>query len=105
MRKVWIAQCLCPNRHTILAAAGEADDREDAEETLTRPLRENIASMLAERVFNPWCGMCKARDETWIYDLERTAFATMDEAMPHLRQSEAEQAAIRALFGDGGTRH
>lgn len=100
MSTVWIAQCLCPKRHTILAAAGGADDREAAEDGLLTPLRGHIAGLLAGGTFNPWCGLCKSPSEAWTYELARTRFRSMEEAMPELRRSEAEQAVTRALFGD-----
>jgi hypothetical protein len=100
MTHVWIVQCLCPARHCILANAGTADGAEDAKENLEGPLREAIGEMLASGVFNPWCGLCKARSETWRYEARRTQFATMAEAMPHLKRLEDVQRIAAAVFGD-----
>jgi hypothetical protein len=100
MTRVWIAQCLCPSRHAILAASAEANGPREAEQNAMTPLKENIIAMLADRVINPWCAICHAKAETWRYDLGRTRFRTMEEAAPHLRQNEREQAVTRAVFGD-----
>jgi len=99
MRRVWIAQCLCPARHAILAVAGEAEE-ETASQTLLVPLREEIALLLASGTINPFCGICLSPDDTWKYEVGRTRFRTMDEAKPSLRKSEAEQAEVRR-FMDG----
>jgi hypothetical protein len=91
MMTVWITQCLCPQRHCILAAAGQADSRSAAEATLKAPLVEQIAELLATRELNPWCGLCGRMAGTWRYELARTRFRTMDEAWPELKKLESEQ--------------
>jgi hypothetical protein len=97
---VWIAQCLCPERHCILSAADEAATESEAQATVQAPLREQVTQLLASGLLNPWCGLCHAGVSTWHYEVERTRFASMEEAEPVLRQSEAEQAVARAIFGD-----
>jgi hypothetical protein len=99
-RRVWIAQCLCPQRHAILAAANEADDRSEAEELVTQ-LRTQVTRMIGSGTLNPWCGLCGTPRERWLYEVERTRFATMREAMPALRFSEREQAELRRASADG----
>lgn len=97
---VWIAQCLCPNRHTIVAAAGDASGVTDAQTAVLEPLREQVTKLLIANVLNPWCGLCHAPASAWTYEVRRTAFATMDEAEPALRQLQAEQIVTAALWGD-----
>lgn len=97
-RRVWIAQCLCPQRHAILAAAKEADDRSEAE-ALIAQLRTQVTRMIGSGTINPWCGLCQSPIESWLYELDRTRFATMREAMPALRFSEREQAELRRAIG------
>lgn len=97
--RVWIAQCLCPQRHAIMASSGEAQDEQDAA-PLGELLRTEIDKALQSRVINPWCGLCRAKSETWHYELGRTRFRTMAEAEPHLKKAEAEQLLARLLFGD-----
>ena len=100
MTRVWIAQCLCPARHCIMAGVGEAETRREAEDDIAKPLRETVAEALNKGIANPRCGICKAPADTWIYDLSRTPFRSMKEAEPHLRINEAEQALAREMFGD-----
>lgn len=100
MMRVWIAQCLCPDRHCICAMAGEAENRDDAEKEIETALRGHMAVFVKAGHINPWCGLCKAGSETWTYELGRTRYRTMQEAKPRLKQMEAEQAAVRAVFGD-----
>lgn len=97
--KVWIAQCLCPQRHCILAASGEADDR-GAAQGVEKSLRATLARLIEAEVINPWCGLCNARMDTWAYELQPTPWRSMAEADGPLKQSEREQAAIRAAWGD-----
>ena len=97
---VWLAQCLCPDRHAILALAGEAVDAEEAEREIAAPFRANVDDVIRLRMVNPWCSLCHAPRESWIFELERTRFDTLDEAAPHLKQAEAEQAQVRAMWGD-----
>jgi hypothetical protein len=99
-RRVWIAQCLCPSRHAILAAAVEANSEAEAKTVAEERLRETIDLAVGIGAINPWCGLCNARAETWRYEVARTRYRTLDEAAPALRQSEAEQAITRAAFGD-----
>jgi hypothetical protein len=99
-RRVWIAQCLCPQRHAILASADEAETPAAAAVSVLDPLRARVSSLLQAGVLNPWCGQCNARSETWQYELGRTPFHSMEEAMPALKQSEAEQMLARFAFGD-----
>jgi hypothetical protein len=89
MTRVWIAQCLCgPQRHAIIATAGEAEGRAGAERYVLQPLEFRVASLLRAKTLNPWCGICRALVESWRYELGRTAFATMAEAMPALKRNE-----------------
>jgi hypothetical protein len=95
---VWIAQCLCPARHCIIAALKEADDLAHAEAVLLPPLRERLDTMLHSGEINPWCGLCLAPSTSWNYEVERTRYDSMSEAEAPLRQCEAEQAAVREAF-------
>lgn len=98
--RVWIAQCVCgPARHAIMANAGEALD-EQAAQHIVNVLREKVGDWIKKGVINPWCGLCHAPAEGWRYEVGRTAFRTLAEAMPALRDAERQQAAVRAAFGD-----
>lgn len=99
-QRVWIAQCLCPDRHAILAAAGEATTEGEAGQHVLKPLQGQVTALLKAGVLNPWCGMCNAPAEKWTYEIARTRFATLAEANPTLAIEEAKQGITRTLFGD-----
>jgi hypothetical protein len=96
---VWLCQCLCPDRHTIVAAAGEADSEAQAQPIRTA-LRGKVLELLRAGLLNPWCAICNAKLATWRYELAATKFARMEEAAPELTRVEAENAATLALYGD-----
>lgn len=98
---VWLCQCLCPNRHCILAAADEAETEQEAA-AIRETLERKLAELLRVHVFNPWCSLCGAALEAWRYELRRTPFATLDEAMPALREAEARQLLTSRLLGSHG---
>jgi hypothetical protein len=102
MTRVWIAQCLCPQRHCILATAGEAQDqdRREAKAKIEGPLHERVAAELAAGVLNPWCDLCRSPATSWTYELGRTRFRTMAQAKPELEKLEHEMSVARALLGD-----
>jgi len=90
---VWIAQALCgPARHCILAATQEAETPAGLEALL----RTTLLTLVAQGAHHPWCGICGARVEGWTYETGRTPYATMAEAEPALRASEAAQAHTAA---------
>lgn len=97
--RVWIAQCLCPDRHCILAVSGEAEGVADATTEILDPLRAQVSALVKTGAINPWCGICRAADVTWRYELGRTRFRTMEEARPELEASQREQAVTRAVMG------
>jgi hypothetical protein len=97
---VWICQCLCPDRHCILASAGEAETEAEAEKGLRMPLRQEVAELLRSGIFNPWCAICDANPATWRYELRRTLFATMKEALPKLLEAEGANMAANLVWGD-----
>lgn len=98
-KRVWLAQMKCPGNHTILAAAREVDSGADEKEMITA-LQSGVDEAIDEHVLNPWCGLCGAKAETWTVDLRRTAYATIEEAMPALAKLEAENILAGAVFGD-----
>lgn len=97
---VFLAQCLCPGRHCLMALAGQVDSPEAARKELVEPLSTGIRRAIAHGVLNPWCSLCRARADTWFIELAETEFATLDEARPTFERQEAEQLAANALLGD-----
>ncbi len=98
---VWIAQCLCgPNRHAILACAGECDGAAEAQMLLAQ-LREEVAE-LRRSGLNPWCAICGSLEAHWRYQVDRTPFRTMEEAGPELVRAAAGNAVANVLCGTHG---
>src|SRR6266850_6541373 len=92
---VWIMQALCgPAGHALGAMALEAETADG----LQALLRAELMSRMAAGAINPWCGLCGARVEGWRYEAGRSRYATMAEAEPALRASEAAQARTAALL-------
>jgi hypothetical protein len=101
MARVWIAQCLCPQRHCICATAGVAESQSEAETVILEVLHEKLAALIRCGVFKPWCGLCGATKAAWRYEVGRSVWRTMEEALPTLRENEAEMLAVAAAaFGD-----
>ena len=97
---VWICQCLCPDRHCILATADEAENEDEASRLIRTPLRRKVIELLRDGTLNPWCALCDANRATWRYELRRTAFASLAEALPALRAIEAENVTTNRVWGD-----
>jgi len=87
--KVYIAQLLCPERHCILGAYGEYESLEDAKE-LGEKLRAAAQCAVAEKLMNPWCGICRSRD--WHVEVGATRFATREVAKAFMDECERQQA-------------
>lgn len=105
---VRLVQCLCPQRHAIIAVAyvpGETaaqehvsgpDDITLTEETAADYVRGIVEEMVHRGSMNPWCGICGSRD--LFYEDAPTRFATMDEAQGPLREMEIDQQVSRVLM-------
>jgi hypothetical protein len=92
---VYIAQCLCPRRHCILALAYESragETGEQAEATAKKLL--DIKTWL-----DPWCGLCQEKRPRWHVEVKATAWQTMEEARrAGIYAAEAEQQASAAAI-------
>lgn len=97
---VWICQCLCPDRHAMLAIAGEADSEAEAQAAIRTTLRRNVIELLRIGALNPWCAICGAHRATWRYELARTRYATMEEAAPELARLQVGNLTANILYGD-----
>src|SRR5262245_24072905 len=98
--RVWLAQCLCPQRHCIMAAAAEAGTEEVAREAALEPLRMAIEAALCSFKLNPWCGICEAPAQQWTFEIGRTPYHSLAEAKAPLEEEERKQRATAAVFGD-----
>jgi len=99
--RVWIAQCLCPARHCITALVEESAEGSEPL-GLEQKLRAAIADLTGGpgAILNPHCGLCGAPQAGWTYEVRPTVFRELAVALGHLRELEARQARVRALFGD-----
>lgn len=98
--RVWIAQCLCPDRHCILAATGEASSEAEAIREIRTPLRRAITELLRGGVLNGECGLCGAKRTTWHYEIGRTPFTSLEEAQPAIQAMERSNLLANLLYGD-----
>ena len=62
---VWLCQCLCPDRHCIVAAAEEAETEAEATQTINKALRRQVAEMIETGAIDPACALCGANRATW----------------------------------------
>ena len=92
--RVYIAQMLCPDRHCMMATAGEFTSQHDAE-VMGPALQEFVDSMVEQKVLNPFCGICQSR--TLRIEVRSTTFTSMAEAEPVLQRLATEQAVARML--------
>ncbi len=101
--RVWIAQCLCPRRHCILAAVDQIEGGTGEAErvvVIVDTLQAQVEGLIANQTLNPWCGLCKAPASDWHYEVGPTRWATMAEALPTLRQTEDSQIATMSAMDD-----
>jgi len=96
---IYIAQCLCPSRHCIIAVAF---DEKDGVNTTLEQFEVLVKNYISEGKINPWCGICGS--EQWSYEAGRTRFETMEEALPQLERLERQQSLTRAILSKNRTR-
>jgi hypothetical protein len=65
---------------------------------------EELAGMFGSQGLNPWCVLCRAPRDSWVFELAPTVWSSMAEALPALRAAEAAQRVTAAIFGDLGQR-
>jgi hypothetical protein len=92
---IHIIQCLCPDRHCIFALAYDPADLSSPE--AMQGFKEMVQAALDKKLANPWCGMCGST--LWSYEDAVTKFATIEEARPAMKETEADQMATRAILG------
>lgn len=103
--RVRIAQCICPERHTLLAATclnPEVEDKLllDALRGAVSRLRsgEKLVPTVMEKM-QPWCGICGAAESTWIYEVAWSKeFESAEHALAELTILENANIASRNLL-------
>lgn len=92
---VYIAQLLCPSRHSIMAVSHVCGSDAE-EEALAAALWHRFDEAVAANVLNRRCGLCGSTNLH--VETARTRFATMEEAMPHLKACEEAQRQTAAAL-------
>ena len=62
-------------------------------------LRQRVEEFIPA-IGNPWCGICRAPQALWFYEVAQTKFQTLEEALLHLRAEQAKQAATLAILDE-----
>lgn len=106
-----LVQCLCPNRHCVVALLTGAHVSEaealaflkQAVDITLHPARysSDLVDALRERGMpigsNPWCGLCGAKSDTWSYQAA-PAKDGWDAAVAEARELEHAQGLTRELW-------
>ena len=87
---IWIAQWLCPSRHCAIAVAW------DDQETTAKNAEQQGEGAFTQGILNRWCGICGG---SLYVEHGRTAFKTMEEALPHLKAIEKTNIGTLRLIG------
>jgi hypothetical protein len=75
-----------------------AEEREEGTEgALEMQLRGVATNGVNSGKFKPRCALCGAPYDTFEVEVARTKFATLEEALPKLRESEAAQRVLSEL--------
>ncbi len=94
--KVWLAQLKCPSGHCVVALAALLPEEKTDEfisglQSLVRGLESGFDRLVAAGELNRECFICKAT--TLTVQVNKTAFNSMEEAMPALEASQRQQLA------------
>ena len=87
---IWITQWLCPSRHCVIAVAWD-DQEMTAENAECRG-----EQVFKQRILNRWCGIC---GQGLHVEHGRTAFKTMQEALPYVKAIERANLLGRSILG------
>jgi hypothetical protein len=89
MKVVYIAQLKCPNNHCVIGVAHAFETAEEAQQ-LEPLVMGTFRHGVQAGVLNNECGLCHST--TLHVEVKPTAFRTMEEARPMLREEERKQA-------------
>lgn len=104
MSKPRMVQCLCgPARHCIVAMPYEPgvsifEDERLTEANAARIVQRSIDVAIVAKAINPWCGLCRAKREQWVFEDSALAFNSLEEAMPFIHEATKQQAIVRRIF-------
>lgn len=100
---VYLTQCVCPQRHALLALAFEAEHDDLAKALCITGMIPRMEGLFARGVINRHCGICGATELA--FEMARTPFRTIDEAMPNLREIERMNLFTRLELDAKGESH
>jgi hypothetical protein len=103
MSKPHIVQCLCgPARHCIMAYAYETPPESPSfGMSASEKLRVLVDLAIEEHRINPWCSLCRAKREQWVFEDAELKFNSLEEARAHLEESQRQQMLTRRIFEEG----
>lgn len=87
---VHLIQLLCPSRHCIFALAYEHPEMSDED---VKTAASRTWESMQKCGFNPWCALCDSRNLN--FEVGVTKYASMEEAYPHLKQTEIDNLRTR----------
>lgn len=90
---IWLSQWLCPERHCVFALSWDENEPGSSSEKAEAEGSKLILDAHPEGDFR--CGMCSSDQITVSHD--ETRFETMEEAKPHLEESQTQQLISRLL--------
>jgi hypothetical protein len=90
---IYIIQCLCPQRHAIMAVS--YDPEELPHDVAMATFQSSIEEWVRKEVIDPWCGICHSRE--WHYEPAKTKYKTMEEAAVELSKIETANRASRRI--------
>ena len=93
-----LLQVLCGHRRHALFAIAYQPDQELTPARALNSMRIFITHLIALRNLNPWCAICRAPDNEWLYEDNELPWGSLEEAMPALRESERRQAEARLIL-------
>ncbi len=96
MKKIYLAQLLCPRRHCLIAAAAEYDSGTEAAE-LGVNVRAHAEEGVKAGIFKAECAICGAPYDTMEIEVGLTPFKSLEEARPHLLAQMEAQRFIQSL--------
>lgn len=94
--KVRIIQCLCPNRHCILAVTYATNTGKCIPE-FADTFRQSVDKLIAQKQITPTCAICGSASTEFTYEDAPTKFKTMEEARPEMERLEEQQRLSREM--------
>jgi hypothetical protein len=108
LMRIWIAQCLCPSRHCLMASVSrdESSGPEEAMQKVRAGVRAGLSGgdyKLGAPPMNPWCGLCGATNDTWIFEVRRSKeFATPEAAVAEIADLVQKQVESKRILDELG---